>query len=69
MVEDVRTTKWVIIGSIGIAIVVSFVFLFFMEKCAGVVVWTFIALILGLLATAGGLSYAYYLALTNPSEL
>jgi uncharacterized membrane protein len=67
--QDVKTTKWVIFLSIMVAVVVSFLFIFFLEKCAGVVVWLFIFATLALLFTGGLMSYLYYVALTNPDEL
>lgn len=67
--DDVRTTKWVIIGSILVAIVVSFLFIYFIEKCAGVIVWLFIFCSLALLMAGGVMSYLYYVALTNPDSL
>jgi len=67
--NDMITTKWVILGSILAALIISFIFLFLIEKMAGCVVWTLIILLFGLLLTGGGLSIGYYYALTDPSKL
>jgi len=53
-IESVTQTKNLIFASIGIAIVISFIFSFFLEKCAGVVV---AVSLIGFYAGAGYLSY------------
>lgn len=67
--QDIKTTKWVILGSILVAFLASFVFMFFLESCAGAVVWLFLFSTLALLLGGGILSYVYYVALTNPDSL
>jgi len=36
--DDVKTSKWVIVWSILVAIAFSFLFIYFIEKCAGIIV-------------------------------
>lgn len=67
--QDVKTTKWVVLGSIALAFLASYLFMFFIEKCAGVVVWLFLLATFLLLLGGGVMSYLYYLALTNPDAL
>lgn len=67
--NDMITTKWVIFGSIFLALVISFIFLFLIEKLAGCVVWSLVVLFFAMLVTSGVLSIGYFYALTDPSKL
>lgn len=65
--NDMITTKWLIFGSIGIALVLGFIFLFLIETLAGCVIWTLILLLFSVLIAGGVYTVGYYYALTDPS--
>jgi len=56
--SDVFTTMWVIFGSFAIAIVIGFLWIWFMEECAGLIVWFVIicGIVMSLVIT---LAFAY----------
>lgn len=62
------TTKWLIFGSIGISLLLGFIFLFLIESLAGCVIWTLIALFFAVLVAGGFYSTMYYYSLSNPSN-
>lgn len=67
--NDMITTKWLIFGSIGISLVLGFIFLFLIETLAGCVIWTLILLLFSVLIAGGVYTTGYYYALTDPSKL
>jgi hypothetical protein len=52
-ISDIKTTWWMILVVGGIALISGFIFLFLMKMCAGIVIWLFILLFLGLLIVVG----------------
>ncbi|CAK85024.1 unnamed protein product (macronuclear) [Paramecium tetraurelia] len=67
--NDMITTKWLIFGSIGISLVLGFIFLFLIETLAGCVIWTLLLLLFSVLIAGGIYTTGYYYALTDPSKL
>jgi len=56
-VADLVTCQWVLVASVGIALVVGFLYLFFMKYCARCVLWVGL---LGTIAGTGLCCFAFY---------
>jgi hypothetical protein len=59
---DLYTAWWVILLAAGFALVISFIYMFIVRCCAGVITWCCIFLFIGVLAAAG---YFFYLRGTD----
>lgn len=62
--KDIRESKYVIIGSIFIAIAIGFLFMLLMRFIAGLIIWLFIVLIGVVFAALGLLFFTKYTSLT-----
>lgn len=56
-ISDIDTSKPVIGGSIGIALIVGFLYMLFIYLFSGIIVWIIIILYCILMAVLGGLAY------------
>ena len=56
-VEDIKHTKWVIVGSVGAAVIIGFIWMIMMKMCAGPITWAMILIFIGAMALGTWIVY------------
>jgi F0F1-type ATP synthase assembly protein I len=60
MWNDVKTSKYILLGAVLFAFVVSLLFIYFVDKFAGCLVWSLIGAIIGMMLLFAYSAYAKY---------